>query len=158
MSENTSLPEYDKSQWARGEWDNEPDRVDFVHAGFSCFILRNHLGSWCGYVGVPSSHPYYEKDYDDCDVDVHGGLTYAAKCGSVVCHIPEKDMPDDVWWLGFDTGHYMDLSPSIEGLRSKYPHDLGGYISDEIYRNVEYVTNETKQLAEQLEKLNDRIP
>jgi hypothetical protein len=32
-------PNYDKSNWGRGEWNNEPDRQDFIHAGFSCFIL-----------------------------------------------------------------------------------------------------------------------
>ena len=66
----------DRSNWARGEWDNEPEnRIDFVHAGFACFMLRNNMGAWCGYVGVPSTHPAYEKDYNDDileKIDVHG--------------------------------------------------------------------------------------
>ncbi len=28
----------DKSQWPDGPWKNEPDRVDFVHAGYACAI------------------------------------------------------------------------------------------------------------------------
>ena len=38
------------------------------------------LGSWCGYVGVRGNHPAAGKDYDDLDVLVHGGLTYADYC------------------------------------------------------------------------------
>ena len=153
MSENVRLPKYDKSHWRKGEWDDEPDRKDFIHAGFSCFILRNNLGSWCGYVGVPNTHPAYEKDYDDVDVSVHGGLTYANKCQGVICHIPEAGMPDDVWWLGFDTCHYNDISPS------RYLSSLiGGVViarEDELgeYRNMDYVINETKQLADQLKEM-----
>lgn len=142
MSENV-MPTYDKSKWAKGSWDNEPDRMDFIHAGFSCFILRNMNGNWCGYVGVPSTHSAYMKDYNDVDVNVHGGLTYADKCQDHICHVPEAGMPDDVWWLGFDTGHYGDMSPMIEFL---FQH--GGE-----YRNMDYTISETKQLAEQLEQM-----
>jgi hypothetical protein len=134
---------YDKSKWGKGPWNKEPDRVDFIHAGFSCFILRNTSGNWCGYVGVPSTHPAYEKDYDNVNVSVHGGLTYANKCNGHICHVPEPGMPDDVWWLGFDTAHYDDLSPSI-------PH-LKGYGAT--YKDVNYTRKETEQLAEQLSKM-----
>jgi len=148
-NEKDLIPPYDKSKWAKGEWDNEPDRKDFIHAGFSCFILRNMLGNWCGYVGVPSTHPAYEKHYDDVNVEVHGGLTYADKCSPPICHIPTPFMPEDVWWLGFDTAHLGDLSPY---------NNLSNVINtpifrDGTYKNMEYVINETKQLAEQLEKM-----
>jgi len=136
----------DRSTWGEGEWNDEPDRVDFIHAGFSCFIQRNSSGNWCGYVGVPSTHPAYEMPYDDVQVSVHGGLTYANKCSGHLCHTPEPGMSDDVWWLGFDTGHYMDISPShqLKVLRGDYG----------TYKNMEYVTNETKQLADQLKEMN----
>lgn len=137
---------YDRSHWARGEWDTEPDRVDFIHAGFSCFVLRNHVGNWCGYVGVPREHPAYEQEYDDVNVDVHGGLTYAGKCSPPICHVPEPGMPDDVWWFGFDTGHYDDLSPALSGYRD--------FVVDyETYRTVAYTRDETERLAEQLAAL-----
>jgi len=132
----------DRKNWRRGEWDNEPDRVDFIHAGFSCFIQRGPVGSWCGYVGVPSNHPSYEKHYNDVNVDVHGGLTYANKCNGHICHVPESGMPDDVWWLGFDMAHHMDYSPGMA------QYDIG---NRGMYRNMAYATHETKQLAEQLE-------
>jgi hypothetical protein len=140
MSENINY-KVNRDGWPKGEWDNEPDRVDFIHAGFSCFILRNPLGAWCGYVGVPNTHPAYEKSYDDIDVNVHGGLTYAEKCSGAICHIPQAGMPDDVWWLGFDTAHSGDNPPSMRIFK---------FNPNGTYKDMNYVINETKQLADQL--------
>lgn len=137
------LPKYNKTEWIKCGWENEPDRVDFIHAGFSCFILRNQLGCWCGYVGVPENHPAYGKSENDVNISVHGDLTYAEKCSPPICHIPEKGMPENVWWLGFDTSHYKDFCPSI----TKYANH------HETYRDMNYVIDETKSLAEQLEKM-----
>jgi len=68
----------------RGEWDDEPHEESFVHAELPCMIRRNSaIGHLCGYVGVPPSHPFYRKGYDELynqmgvDIDVHGGLTFA---------------------------------------------------------------------------------
>lgn len=48
-----------------------------------------------GYVALPKGHKYYEVDYNDIPVDVHGGLTYG-------------QMDGEMWVVGFDTAHYMD--------------------------------------------------
>ncbi len=29
----------DKTGWGDGPWNDEPDRVDFHHAGFACLLL-----------------------------------------------------------------------------------------------------------------------
>lgn len=137
---------YDKSGWHPGEWEQEPDRDQWVHAGFACLAIRNRLGAWCGYVGVPNGHPAYEKDYDNVEPypEVHGGLTYASPCSAHICHVPEPGMPDDVWWLGFDTAHLGDLVPGMEALvptSGDFPHS---------YKNLAYVKAETERLADQL--------
>lgn len=132
--------EHDRSNWNHGEWDNEPDRVDFIESGFSCFILRNQFGNWCGYVGLPKEHKYYEKGYNDIPVNVHGGITYARKCYPPICHNPEPGMPDDVYWVGFDTSHYDDLSPSK-------------HITLGTYKNMYYAIDETRNLAKQLSEI-----
>jgi len=154
--------EYDKSLWGKGEWDNEPDRIDFIHAGFSCMMLRNMMGAWCGYVGVPSDHPAYGVNYSDYDtpipnLNVHGGLTYASPCSGTICHTPQEGMPDDVWWLGFDTGHHMDVSPLDIGRMLRDTFDPG-FTNGEYgtYKNVEYVTNEVKSLADQLKEMGTK--
>lgn len=44
----------DKSGWARGVWDSEPDKIQWQDAetGLPCLIVRGPVGALCGYVGV----------------------------------------------------------------------------------------------------------
>lgn len=155
----------DRSGWPAGEWDNEPDKVQWNHAGFACLAVRNRMGAWCGYVGVPNGHPDYEKHYDNVDVHVHGGLTYSNKCQpeGPICHIPEPGFPDDVWWLGFDLLHGGDDSPGMMKIRTdldperkiekKFEDEFGPLNRwRDVYRNLKYVTKETNHLAKQLAK------
>lgn len=100
----------DKSEWGRGEWLNEPDKMQFVDeaTGLPCLIVRNSGGALCGYVGVAEGHPFFGKGYSDnasvehvcdesCDAEggyhsysstvgghlsAHGGITFAAFCSS----------------------------------------------------------------------------
>jgi hypothetical protein len=144
----------DKSEWLRGEWDNEPDKMQWQdeETGLPCLAVRGPGGHWCGYVGVPEGHPYFEKDYDDCTVDVHGGLTFADHCQEVesectgVCHKPGDGEQDNVWWLGFDCAHCYDLSPTSESFRRQ----LGWSASGGCYRTLTFVQAEAAKLAEQL--------
>jgi len=72
----------DKSEWARGPWDDEPDKMQWPDAttGLPCLVVRNGSGALCGYVGVPPGHPAHGMDYGALDVQVHGGLTFARGC------------------------------------------------------------------------------
>lgn len=151
----------DRTDWGAGPWDGEPDRVDFIHAGFSCFLHRGPLGQWCGYVGVPREHPAFEQPYDHVDVPVHGGLTYANRCSGHLCHVPQPGMPDEVWWLGFDCAHCGDFTPSSNKYwgngypwpTHKYDH-AHAVAADtwqvERYCTVDWVRAETERLADQL--------
>lgn len=55
----------DKSGWERGPWDSEPDLEHLTTAdGLSAVIVRTSWsGNFCGYVGVPTSHPWHGKEY-----------------------------------------------------------------------------------------------
>lgn len=158
---NEKEPIIDRSKWGSGPWDAEPDRVDFEHAGFACLLLRHpRMGHWCGYVGVPSNHAAYGKGYNDVEVDVHGGLTYANQCSGRICHVPSPGMPDDVWWLGFDCAHAGDFSPSSNQFHGAYPWPIEQYDHEastanpdwriDKYRTVDWVRGETERLADQL--------
>jgi hypothetical protein len=61
---------------------------------------------WCGYVRVPSDHPWHNKHYDDdslLDVQIHGGLSFSEKaCADWGPTVPAG------WWIGFDMNHYSD--------------------------------------------------
>lgn len=157
-----------------GVWDNEPDEESGEYKGMKTFIKRGPVGHLCGYVGIPEGHPWFGKDYNDqvnvpkaimerpidvdkvgainllCAagksddmkegfldivfaIDVHGGLTYASEC------VP-MEKPDGFWWFGFDCAHAGDLVPRSTMARSNC-----------IYRDIEFVRQEIKSLADQLE-------
>jgi hypothetical protein len=160
-------------------WSNEPDREEFKHAGFPCILNRSpNSGAWCGYVGVPPSHPLHGKHYDVLnrldDVSVHGGITYGRACEDPICHVPAPGEPDDVWWFGFDCAHGGDFKPGLEiesilekartagevDLVTRYCDIMKKYEPFEMllgnrghYRTISYARAETVSLADQLRKL-----
>ncbi len=144
----------DKTEWGPGPWQDEPDKEVWIDPAtdLDCMVHRNRLGGWCGYVGVPRTHPYYGHDYDDddVDVDVHGGLTYGAPCqeDGPLCHVPAPGRPADVWWFGFDCGHLCDYLPGLMAAERALGHPAPPF--DYIYRDLAYVRAETVELAAQL--------
>lgn len=148
----------DKSKWADGPWKTEPDRKEWEYNGLSCLIVRvNSHGALCGYVAVPPNHPWHGKGYDDLDVDVHGGLTYAQPCTGAVCHVPKPGEPDNVWWLGFDHAHHGDLCPGRQLSRDRSHtfgpgrnEDDGSFPDRGVYRDMSYVTDQVELLAQQV--------
>jgi hypothetical protein len=161
-TEQIETPAIDKSTWGEGPWQYEPDRLEFLHAGYACLIVRNNLGNLCGYVGVDNTHPFYGKPYQDLEreLEVHGGLTYAKKCSGQVCHVPEPGMPEDVFWFGFDCAHLGDLTPGLAAReRARGMPELddpeGGFFRD-VYRTIDYVRAQTERLAKQLRAIAER--
>lgn len=63
-----------------------------------------------GYVLIPKGHSLHGVHYDDINVDVHGGLTFAALVEEeTLSHWPELSKNDvGKWMVGFDTAHYQD--------------------------------------------------
>jgi hypothetical protein len=47
-------------------WKSEPKEIDFIDSetGYPCALRRGPMGHWCGYIGVPRSHPWHGKDYN----------------------------------------------------------------------------------------------
>lgn len=87
----------DKSDWPRGEWDAEPDKIQWQDGatGLPCLIVRNGVGALCGYVGVPKGHPWHGVRYSECPekcgekwcdhrpeshLEAHGGITFTDSC------------------------------------------------------------------------------
>ena len=157
------ITQRDRSKWGAGPWDSEPDdKTQWIDeaTGLDCLAVRNHAGAWCGYVGLPATHPLHGKDYSadirfpsrdgeglksmEAAFSVHGGITYASACSGEICHVPEDGRPDDVWWIGFDCAHSGDLAP-MDAHYDMLRYRLGG-----TYRNLHYVKSECAQLAEQL--------
>lgn len=139
-------------------WETEPDFLEFVDegTGYRCFIQRHQdLKHLCGYVELPKEHKLYgETNIDNeflLNLDVHGGITYAngillKKSGVGFFTIPTHIEVDYV--VGFDCAHAGDYSPYSLPLLG-----MNKIIGDETYKDINYVTNECKKLAEQLKEL-----
>ena len=134
----------------------------FYHNGLPCIVLFTTSGHRCGYVGVPSTHPLSNIDYnDDLCLDtesvrlsllfnVHGGITYSDK---------SKTYPiaqyEPIWWFGFDCAHCGD-DKDFETFKNYYPlkdyirlREIYNWCSGEV-KTKEYVEEECKSLAKQI--------
>lgn len=144
-----------------GAWLHEPHRVNWRKHGLDCMILRNPATfGWCGYVGVPPTHPAYRKKYDDVDVGVHGGLTYADECSGHICHIADE-AADKTWWLGFDCAHGGDFLPKNAQLRQELLKQFSQLFSGpdlhEHYWTCDEAARETESLAKQLSEMRSTM-
>ncbi len=127
-------------------------------SGLPCLAVRNPLlGHWCGYVGVPHTHPYSGLDDQHpaiSHLDAHGGITFTKGCAvdaneaTGICHVPAAGENDRVWWFGFDCGHCFDVSPC---LAATFPSLYLDGLSYQTYRTLHYVRAECRALATQLQ-------
>jgi hypothetical protein len=136
-----------KASLPPGEWQNEPDRIEWRVGDFACLMVRGFNAAWCGYVGVSPGHPWHGQHYDDVPVDVHGQLTYGKECAGRICHVPRDGEPEHLWWLGFDCAHGYDATPR-GGCHMLTTFLECGYGMG-TYRNVAYVRAEVEKLAAQ---------
>lgn len=152
----------DKSSWARGPWDFEPDKVQWQDpaTGLPCLIVRGPSGALCGYVGVSAGHPLFGKAYDETELSAHGGLTFSNMCqegmseASGICHKPAAGEPDHVYWFGFDCAHAGDLTPGTDAALARFGSRF--HIPGNTYKSLEYVQAQCLDLARQLkEKSHD---
>lgn len=150
----------DKTKWPQGPWDAEPDRIQWTtQAGYVGLAVRNsHFGNWCGYVGVPQTHPYHGKHYDQVNVSAHGGLTYSDYCreDTPICHVPAPGEPEELYWFGFDCAHFRDYAPGLDRiLAATLNRPVREPNPDETYRDLAYVQGEVEDLARQLKEVAD---
>lgn len=133
-----------RMSWGRGPWANEPDLIAWEFAGLPCVMLRNQFGAWCGYVAVPASHPCHGLGPDDEllveGLPSHGGITFFGRAEGLCAELGV----DDVWFYGFDCGHFWDLMPGLK-------------VAGGAYRDVEYVRAHCEQLAAVLARLGEPV-
>ena len=75
--------------------------IDERENGVRYMIMRGP-GALCAYIGVPIDHPLSGKDYDDLNLDCHGGLTFSSEGDN------EGAFPGGYWWYGWDYAHCND--------------------------------------------------
>lgn len=117
--------------------------VQFDEYGYRCVVLEGPLGNLNGYVLIRDpNHPLFGKGWDELeDLEVHGGVTYAAS--DLKTH-DKQSLGDDkpCWWIGFDTAHYGDFVPEIAFTGHVQPGAKK--------RSLEYVIRECRKLARQI--------
>lgn len=134
---------------------------DFEYKGLRCVTIFSMNGWRNGYVGVSKGNQWYGKDC--CDIerqldygDCHGGLTYSSQDEN-----SEYPVESDLWWFGFDCAHYGDgkdldlayeLFPEFRQSISAIKQCESMFPTYEPVRDLEYVKDNCKSLADQLAK------
>lgn len=129
----------DKSNWLDGPWKYEPDEIIWKDkaTGYTCEINRYAKGGHlCGYVYLPSNHPYNGLDlhgvpWADNFINVHGGVSF-------------NKVVSGNRLIGFDCKHCDDFSELT---------DESGNSPESTYKDIPFVEAECAKLAKQLKTL-----
>lgn len=99
------------------------------YLGFTYYILN--LGTHpTAYIKIPENHKYYEKDYDEINLDVHGGLTYSSKQLCLENEVIEG------WFIGWDYAHYGDYLGYEEMFSREFRTNGKKWTTEEILKEV----------------------
>lgn len=99
-----------------------------------CYIRRNPVGAWCGYVVIPKNYPL---DFEqEMQINCHGGLTYQSI----------NDEGDLV--IGFDCAHFNDLVPEFYENDSRTKR-----LSLKYYKTKDFAIEEVNNMVSQVLKI-----
>lgn len=121
----------------------------FQYKGHDCICVFTQNGYRCGYVSTT-----LRCDYNDLDIACHWGLTFSGA-------LPYDYGQTKEYYVGFDCGHCWD------GIDPKLAYELGlideaikkmldesfSYLAGYPVRDVDYVEEQCKKIADQLEEL-----
>lgn len=125
--------------------------------GYNCYMIRNEVGAWAGYVALLPGHPMYGKEMEEFRGSVaHGGITFAQEIHIANFGDEVKawgfDYPADVFWMvGFDCMHPLDHAPGMDEAFKNMPLRIP--LPKMIYRDKDYVQASVRQLAAQMEEV-----
>ena len=117
-------------------------KIEVLDTGtcFGLFYWILNLGTHpTAYVKIPESHKYYQKIYDDIDIDVHGGLTYSRDH----LWISESQRLDG-WFIGWDYAHYDDYA-GYYTKRDSSLYELNRWTTEEIREEVYKVCEQLRE-------------
>lgn len=108
-----------------GPWDEDlikhPEvKYQFTYKNYDCAIRRNPFWAWCGYVKIPESHPYSNKNFEEMDIDVHGDFTGGdgeGRIGFDTCHAGDRWPSTFAELDTFRKGHYWTYEDTIEEVK-----------------------------------------
>lgn len=143
--------EFKLKEFGYGEWLEEPDAIEFFYKETRCAILRSPCGNLNGYINVDKAHPWFEKEFLEIDVEVHGGLSFS-------------DFMEEEYWVGFDCGHSNDVCPAVEKVLKQREEEMDNPLKNldnefkealerlrhRTYKNIAYVKSECEHLVDQM--------
>lgn len=130
------------------------------HAGFTFCVLIMPMGHRCGYVLIPSGHPWHDKSIYDIDAEVHGGLTFGEHIDET--HVNAARWPAHGYWIGFDCAHYFD-APDFDEMSPEYLSQyktlvaIGRRIGESFAQAMGFELEDWEKLPEPEKKLRRRV-
>lgn len=117
------------------------EKIEILDTGYCLGLLYYilSLGAYpCAYVRIPQEHEFYKKDYDNIDIDVHGGLTYSRDFLWV-----SENQRVKGWFIGWDYAHYgdylgYDMLPFLQQFSEHHNKDKK-WTTKEIFKDVKEV-------------------
>lgn len=171
MKRTLQLKDNKKELWGDGAWVSEPDLVIYYIDEYPCVIMRNDMGSLCGYVGVDPENPIVkDKHYDEFDIEVHGGVTFGHTASMTNFESGQLDAHGDdekiYTFIGFDCAHYRDLTPALNLTRKMFSSEMSDkykklmphtfLANDDSYRTIAYVENEILSMVNQIKSRSNK--
>lgn len=122
--------------------ENRKQEILYVgeYKGYKYLILSMGIHP-TAYVEIPEGHKLNGVNYDDIDIDVHGGLTYG--------HNGLLGIESNCYYIGWDYAHYGDYS----GCDMLFPKDLKSndkkWTTEEIKNDCESVIRQIVDMDEE---------
>jgi hypothetical protein len=111
------MKKYKDDLWDVSEIPSGTILRDWFDEGVRILVMRGPA-SMNVYLGIPKDHPLAGFDYDDLNVNCHGGLTFGSEGG--------KYWPKGYFWYGYDYAHLGDFTifeeKGARDIQAEYDH------------------------------------
>ena len=109
------------------------------YKGYNYYILN--LGTHpTAYIEIPKGHLLYAKNYNEIDIDVHGGLTYSDN------HL--QILENGNWFIGWDYAHFYDYMPLYDEIIDESGIKLKKWTTEEIIEECKDVIEQIIRIVE----------
>ena len=104
------------------------------------YVIVSYGTHPCCYIFLPENHKYYGKNYDDIDINCHGGLTFSSN------DLVFNPILTNNWVIGWDYAHCNDYMGYFDlDCLKKFDHlKCKKWTTNELFEDV-------KKVIEQLE-------
>lgn len=154
MDNLIKLEFFNKKNFPKGKWLNEPDLCQWKRHNLSCLVIRDmSLGVWKGFVGLPKTNKFYGNKLENLllsdeflNIYIYGGICSA---GSLLYKYSIYD--NGLWWIGIETTHGGDFMPLLK--LDLLDPDMLKISGKQTYKDFSFIRKETNKLAKYLSRM-----